>query len=144
VCIECVLTANSPLTPPSPLSPPPHQVDLVYMDFHLAAGFNAIDYLRLLKRRGVSVVAMSADDTVQQIENCLREGLVLDYIVKPVTLKDIQVRTLVHCTLVHSYTRTLVHSHTLTPGPCDWLLQRPMCRDREIWRRWSHSGTRYW
>jgi CheY-like chemotaxis protein len=66
------------------------QVDLAYMDFHLASGFNAIDYLRLLKRKGVSVVAMSADDTVQQIDFCLRDGLVLDYIVKPVTLKDIQ------------------------------------------------------
>ena len=70
------------------LQEPDCPADLVMVDFH-QPDFDAIIFLRKLQQMGKASVAMSGDNDLQIISECLREDLAADFLVKPVTLNDV-------------------------------------------------------
>jgi CheY-like chemotaxis protein len=65
------------------------ELNLVLMDFHLEIGFDTAEYLPEFVKRDIPVVVMSGDANCGPINECLEKKLAVDYLVKPITARDI-------------------------------------------------------
>jgi response regulator RpfG family c-di-GMP phosphodiesterase len=65
-------------------------VDLLILDFHQPAPFNALDFLLREVKGRIPTVLVSADDKVEYLSQCIIPTFVCGFFIKPVTLTNIK------------------------------------------------------